>query len=442
MNKSIPLLLLMTVFFLTFNEYSYGQITDESESGLEKIDGIHFTIISNTAITFDWTGTADFIRYGTNPDYLSDTVIAVHPEFLPVTSPWVSDPGPYWEAKLSGLIENTVYYYKIGNIGKIHTFRTPPLPGKADFRVCLTTDMHDRSTESIAMFYQIAQLKPDLVLTTGDITGAGPDGQQEVVSRFHDVMLWSQNTAWMPAWGNHDWEYEDKDDLRTLKGRFDIPNPGTISDSPAISCCREDWGWFDYGNTRFISIPEPYTSSTWDEWKIQVTPVFSDAQNNPNIRFIVTFGHRSAYTSTSRRSPGDLDIRIILNDFRANHSKYVLDLSGHNQQYERYQPDNGMTYIVNSPTGSYYHEGWESPDKPDDCAFRVIHYSILVLDFSKNAIRGRLLCSVHCMKSNDPDYMPLEENVCDEPGMVMDSFKINCLKKRSSPHKSDNSKNK
>jgi len=259
MNKSIPLLLLMTVFFLTFHEYSYEQI--------EKLDGIHFTIISNTALTFDWTGTADHIAYGTNPDNLSTTVSAEHSEFLPVTSPWVSDPGPYWEAKLSGLMENTVYYYKIGNIGKIYTFRTPPQPGKADFRVCLTTDMHERSTESIAMFYQIAQLKPDLVLTTGDITGAGPDGQQEVVSRFHDVMLWSQNTAWMPAWGNHDWEYEDKDDLRTLKGRFDIPNPGTISDSPAISCCGEDWGWFDYGNTRFISIPEPYTDDTWNEWK-------------------------------------------------------------------------------------------------------------------------------------------------------------------------------
>jgi predicted MPP superfamily phosphohydrolase len=438
MNKYIPLLLSMTVFPMTFHEYSYGQITDESQNDLEKLDGIHFTVISNTAMTFDWTGTADFIRYGINPNNLSDKVIAVHPELLPVTSPWISDPGPYWEAKLSGLKENTIYYYKIGNIGKIHEFKTPPLPGKADFRVCLTSDMHQRSTESIAMFYQIAQLKPDLVLTTGDITGAGPDGQQEVVSRFHDVMLWSQSTAWMPAWGNHDWEYEDKDDLRTLKGRFDIPNPGTISDSPAISCCGEDWGWFDYGNTRFISIPEPYTSSTRDEWKIQVTPVFAEAQNDPNIKFIITFGHRSAYTSTFRRSPGETDLRIILNDFRANHSKYVLDLSGHNQQYERYQTENGMTYIVNSPTGSYYHEGWESPDKPANCAFRVIHYSILALDFSKNAIRGRLLCSVHCMKSDDPDYMPLEENVCDEPGMVLDSFTITCPKKRSSPYKSDN----
>lgn len=43
-----------------------------------------------------------------------------------------------------------------------------------------------------------------------------------------------------PPWGNQDWEYEKIDDLRTLKGRFDIQNPGTMSDSPAISCCGEE----------------------------------------------------------------------------------------------------------------------------------------------------------------------------------------------------------
>jgi hypothetical protein len=424
MKKFIPGILSVILPALTSTEYLYAQQADISINSLEKIDGVHFTIISNTAVTFDWTGTADHISYGTNADNLTTVINASHPAFLPVDSPWISDPGPYWEAKLTALSENTVYYYKVGNTGKIHEFRTPPGAGKAGFRVCLTSDMHDRSSECIAMFYQIALLKPSLVLTTGDITGAGPSGQQDVVSRFHDAMLWSQSAAWMPAWGNHDWEYTDKDDLRTLKGRFDIPNPGTISDAPAISCCGEDWGWFDYGNTRFIIIPEPYTSASWEEWKKQVAPVFNEAQNNPRISFIITFGHRSAYTSTLNRSPGDTDIRIILNDFRTSFSKYVLDLSGHNQQYERYQPDNGMTYIVNISTGSYYHEGWESPEKPDNCVFRAIHYGILVLDFSKNTIRGRFLCSVNSMVSDDPDYMPLEEDICNEPGQVIDSFTI------------------
>ena len=406
------------------SQFSLAQETNELKDQPEIVDQVHFTIKGNTAITFDWTGNVNNISYGSNPDDLSYKVIAEHPEFLPVTSPWISFPGPYWEAKLTQLKVDTKYFYKIGQSGKVYEFKTPPLPGKAGFRVCTISDIHERSTECIAMFYQIALLKPAFVMATGDVTGAGPDGQQQVAYRFHDAMLWSQTAAWMPAWGNHDWEYSDIDDLRTLKGRFDIPNPGMISDGPEISCCGEDWGWFDYGNTRFISYPEPYTSASWGEWKNQVEPVFSEAQKDPHIRFIVTYGHRSSYTSTYRRSPGDLRLRPILNDLRVAHSKYLLDLSGHQHQYERYQPENGMTFIVNSTTGSYYHEGWETPDKPTDCAKRIIHYSVLVLEFTENTIRGKLLCSVNCLKSGDPDYMPLEENVCDEPGTVIDSFTI------------------
>jgi hypothetical protein len=386
-------------------------------------DQIHFSVTSNTSVTFDWAGTADDIFLGSKPQRLRSSVMAVHPQFLPVTSPWVSDPGPYWEAKIMGLKPNTTYYYKVGNRGEVHQFNTPPLPRKGGFRVCLTTDMHEQSPECREMFAQIAQMKPDLVLTTGDITGAGPDGQKNVDARFHDAMVWSQSAAWIPAWGNHDWEYDTIDDLRTYKGRFDIPHPGTITDSPKISCCGEDWGWFDYGNTRFISLPEPWRSTVRPEWELQVKQVFSEAQNNQNIKFIITFGHRSAYTSTYRRSPGELSLRMMLNRLHDAYPKYKLDLSGHNHQYERYQISNGMTYIVNMSTGSYFHEGWQTPVKPDECAFRAIHYGILVLDFSDDEIHGHFDCSVNSA-NHGPDYMRLEEHVCDKPGEIIDSFAI------------------
>lgn len=398
-----------------------------AQSGDKKIsvtaDQVHFTIINTTSVTFDWVGTTDEIMFGTTPARLDRIVSAKHPDFLPVLSPWKSDPGPYWEAKLIGLKQNTTYYYSVGKAGEVHQFKTPPPPGAAGFKICLTSDMHENSKECIAMFSQIAGLKPDIVLTTGDVTGAGPDGQQEVAERFHDAMVWSQSAAWMPAWGNHDWEYKDVDDLRTLKGRFDIPNGGTISSSPAVSCCGEDWGWFDYGNTRFISYPEPYTSTSWNEWVTQVSNVFASAQNDTNIKFIVTFGHRSGYTSTYRRSPGDNHLRTILDGLSFSYSKYKLDLSGHNHQYERYLMPNGMNYVVNSSTGSYYHEGWDRSTRPANCVFRAIHYGILVLNFSDTSIVGQFVCSVGTTQTG-ADYLPLEENLCNEPGAVIDSFTI------------------
>lgn len=409
------------LILLFYPEPAFNQTADKNVA--EIADQIHFSVINATSVTFDWLGTADFIRIGSKPDHLTKSVKAVNAKFLPVTSPWVSDPGPYWEAKLTGLNKNSTYYYSIGNSKEVNKFKTPPPPGKGGFTVCLTTDMHDNTKECVAMFQQIAALKPDLVITTGDITGAGPDGQERVDHRFHDAMIWSLNSAWMPVEGNHDWEYAKADDLRTMKGRFDLPNPGTISSSPAISCCGEDWSWFDYGTTRFISYPEPWTSGSLKEWATQVASVFESAQKNSKIKFVITFGHRSSYTSTAHRYPGDLSLRAILDGLHASYSKYRLDLSGHNHQYERYYLPSGMTYVVNSTTGSYYHEGWDKPTKPEGCAFRAIHYGILVLTFTDSAIQGQFVCSVGTSLTG-PDYKPLEEPVCNEPGSVIDSFSI------------------
>jgi hypothetical protein len=101
----------------------------------------------------------------------------------------------------------------------------------------------------------------------------------------------------------------------------------------------------------------------------------------------------------------------------------MLDLSGHNHQYERYNLPSGMTYIVNSSTGSYYHEGWDSPNKPESCAYRAIHNGILLLIFNNKSIEGQFICSVGTTNPG-ADYLPLEEHVCNEPGTVIDSFTI------------------
>ena len=416
MTRSIPNILSLA-FILLISTLPSGAVFAE-----ETADQIHFSIISNTAITFDWLGTADQISYGTDSLNLS-SLTAVNPDFLPVTSPWVSDPGPYWEAKLTGLKENTEYFYKIGGNGQMHKFRTPPVRGTADFRVCSTSDMQGSTSECRSMFSQIAGMNPDIVITTGDLTGGDSGGREYVRTRFRDAMVWSLNAAWMPSWGNHDWENPGGDDLRTYKGRFDLPNPQTSPSSPEVSCCGEDWGWFDYGNTRFISMPERFSSSTtWQDWAIAVDTFFNDAQNDPKIKFLVTYGHQSAYTSSDRRYPGSGTQQRILDGLNASYPKYRLDLTGHNHQYERYSLPSGLTYIINSTAGSYY-RGWENPVKPDNCNFRAIHYGILVLDFSDDAIRGQFVCSVGTSKTSTY-YKPLEEDVCDAPGSVIDAFTI------------------
>ena len=109
-------------------------------------------------------------------------------------------------------------------------------------------------------------------------------------------MRWSERAAYMPAWGNHEWQNPSGDDLRNYKGRFDFPNPQASLGSPAVSCCGEDWYWFDYGNTRFINYPEPW-SGAWTDWRTKAGNLMAAAQADPEIAFVVTFGHRPAYSS-------------------------------------------------------------------------------------------------------------------------------------------------
>jgi predicted MPP superfamily phosphohydrolase len=408
--------------------------------GSDTADQIHWTIKGNTAVTFDWVGTASFVHYGTDSEDLNNIAYAVHPPALPVTTPWTSNAGPFWEAPITSLAADTLYYYRVGDSGTMHTFRTPLPPGSSDFRVCLISDLHrhepPENPDSVAVFQQLASYEPDFAIITGDLTGANTAGRQPSYPdiRFHDVMAWSQDAAYMPVWGNHDWETPALDDLRNYKGRFDLPNAGTVTSSPIDGAGGyeryEDWYWFDYGNVRFISYPEPYSgSTTWDDWKTQAEPIFSAAQQDPNIDFIVTLGHRASYTSTTGRAPGELSLRAILNYFGDTYTKYNLSINGHDHNYQRYYPQHGVTFIT-SPTGGAYYRDWDT--QPAECAYRVRHFGVVVLDINESAITGVFRCGRQAEQAVERAQELADMNACDV-NSVIDSFTINAVPQDYSP---------
>lgn len=282
-------------------------------------DEIHWTFTGQTSITVDWRGTAveDFVRYGTAPAVYTDIVMAATPWPLPFSSP-----GPFWEARLTGLLEDTLYYYSVAD-GPEHTFRTPPLRGDTNFTIFAEGDIGSTlSYQRVAGVQNlIAAGLPHFVLVVGDLTYGNERGQAAVDQHFNDVMAWSEDAAYMPAWGNHEWTHEVDDDLRNYKGRFDFPNPQTSPISPLISCCGEDWYWFDYGNVRFVSYPEPWDwPTTWTDWRVKAEILIDEAEAAPDIDFVVTFGHRPAYTSGPRACPPNLD--HVLYGFRGSVSLY------------------------------------------------------------------------------------------------------------------------
>jgi len=373
-------------------------------------DEIHWTFTGQNSVTLDWRGFDNVVRYGPTTAYGS-TATAVTPAPLPFSSP-----GPFWEAKIAGLEKNAVYHYSIGG-GPDHTFHTPPPRGASGFTVIAEGDIggSNEFTEVIPVQAAIAADAPAFVLMVGDLTYGNSTSQESVDQHFNDVMVWSQDAAYMPVWGNHEWETPALDDLRNYRGRFDLPHPQTSPGSPLVD--GEDWSWFDYGNVRFIAYPEPYNSSSLPDWKARAEALMDEAQADPAIRFIVTFGHQPGYSSGYH---GDDGVQVYLDALGSNHSKYVLSLCGHSHNYERSHPQNGVVHIT-AGTG-----GAELEIEPGGCiwgggcpppawsAYRVMHHVTVRLRFYPGGILGEAICGPPSPKSDIS---------CTE-GTILDSFVI------------------
>jgi hypothetical protein len=340
-------------------------------------DEIHFTFTSRTAVTFDWRGTAKSIRvrvHGNRWKTFAAHQASPHP---------YSSSGPFEEARVGGLAPGKVYRYTIGGSGS--SFRTVPT---GSFRFDVEADIGDsRTYPNVATTQaQIAADKPAFVVVPGDLTYANDHGQAAVDQHFRDVMVWSRKVAYMPAWGNHEWD-ESTDNLSNYKGRFAIPHPHASPGAPTAGCCGEDWGWFDAGPVRFISYPEPYTSASWAQWKVDASKIFASAQSNRKIRFIITFGHRPAYSTGHHH--GDSDLAGILDGFGDRYSKYVLNLNGHSHNYERFVPIHHVVHVTAAGGGASL-EGLSGNDSRS--AFRALHLIHVRISVTPRSLKLEAIC--------------------------------------------------
>jgi len=375
-------------------------------------DEIHWTFTGANSASFHWRGTATELRYG-----LSTTYGAIAHAQPPSPMPFSSS-GPFWEAELTGLLPGGIYHYSLGSAPD-RTFRMPPQPGPAEFTIDAEGDIGASNSSPGVQGVQrlVADDLPAFVLILGDLTYGNENGQASVDQHFNDVMVWSQDTAYMPAWGNHEWDIAAKDDLRNYKGRFELPHQQMSTGSPSQGCCGKDWYWFDYGNVRFVAYPEPYSSETFADWYSKATDVMDQAEHDPNLNFIVTFGHRPAYSSGYH--PGDLVLRQYLERL-ASHRKYVLNLNGHSHNYERSLSQRGLVHVTAGTGGAELEENptpclFRVCPKPSWSAYRAMHFGVLKLHFTPSEIRGEFVCGPEGGGKND---------IQCAPGSVIDRFTV------------------
>ena len=377
--------------------------TINTSGNTNTVDEVHYTFTGPTSVAFDWRGNPSDLRYGLTSAY-GNTVQGHQPTPLPFSSP-----GPFREIELTGLQPGTTYHYSIGG-GLDRTFSTAPTGNfRFDVMADVGSTLLDPNVRTAAN--QVAGDVPAFVILAGDLTYANGRSQSQasVDRHFNDVMAWSQTAAYMPSWGNHEWETPTLDDLRNYKGRFVLPNPQSVPSAPPEGCCGEDWGWFDAGGIRFISYPELYQASTPSEWQTAVDPVFAAAQADPNIHFIMTYGHEPAYSTGLHRPNAAL--ASALDSFGDRYTKYVLNINGHNHDYERFQPIHGVTHITTGGATNL-ETPWVTTDPR--IAFRAMHLEHLRIDVSSDGLRVDAICG---------PPTSTEDTTCEQ-GTVLDSVTI------------------
>ncbi|MDX6211624.1 MAG: hypothetical protein QOF82_711, partial [Frankiales bacterium] len=356
-----------------------GSATVSMSVGNTLVDEVHYTYASPTSVAFDWHGGPSTIRYGTTSAYGS-TATAVAPNPTPYSSA-----GPFWEAMITGLTPGATYHYSIGGSAD-SVFTTAPT---GPFRFDAEGDIGDSVTYPAVgtTQAQISADAPNFVLAIGDLTYGEAHGQAAVDQHFNDVLGWSRTAAYMPAWGNHEWDTSN-DDLRNYKGRFFVPNQQASPGAPSLGCCGEDWGWFDAGGVRFISYPEPYTTTSWTDWAAKADAIVAAAQADSSIQYVVTFGHRPAYSTGNHT--GDPRLAGLINTLGDKYSKYVLNINGHSHDYERFVPIHGVTNITAGGGGATLEPPWTSMDPKT--AYRAMHLAHLRVDVTASAMTIAAVC--------------------------------------------------
>jgi hypothetical protein len=276
----------------------------------------------------------------------------------------------------------------------------------------------------------IAQLGPRFVTHGGDISEANKCGVPAVHRYYDDQQVWSTGAAFQPSIGNHEYGRPTdeapagtpRDSLANYKGRGRITHPQTLSFNhpgemtppgcPGLlgnGCRGEDWGWFRAGGMLFISYPEIWDGAL-EEWRSAAADLMARAKDDPGIDFVVTYGHRPAYSSLDDNG-WDPTVRAAMDALAARFSphadnpggKYVLNLGHHVHALEVFQPIGGLTHVTNATGG----QGQVDLDTQDARSLlQFSHPGVLVGDY--DAGRGRLELRWVC----GPPYPPGEKDSC------------------------------
>jgi len=232
-------------------------------------------------------------------------------------------------AELADLSPGTTYCYTLENERAMTAptgFRTAPDPESTEpIRFLAFGDSGGGGADQSALRDQMYEFPFELMIHTGDLAYEdGTIGQLEdtVFGVYNELF---KNLPFFPASGNHDYNTNRGAPFRQV---FALPN-------------EERWYSYDWGRIHFVALDteEDYaTQMAWLEQDLATT-------DQP---WKIVYLHRPPYSSGEHGS--DTGLRAKLAPVLERHGVQLV-LAGHDHDYERMIPQNGVAYVVTGGGG-------------------------------------------------------------------------------------------
>jgi hypothetical protein len=288
----------------------------------------------------------------------------------PDTSAAVASGASQWLAPLRPLAPDSIYCYDVQMPGAVSDrlgFRTAPQAGSgATVRFIAFGDSGSGGSDQMALRDQMATVPFDFIIHTGDIaygSGTRAEFEQNFFKPYADYLKFFPV---FPASGNHEYETEDAAPFREA---FVLPENGGPDG-------KERWYSFNWGDVHFVALDTERTGPTQAAW------LDADLAAN-TLPWTIVYGHKPPFSSGDHGNDGAFRTHF-LPILEAHHVPLVLN--GHEHDYERTTPQNGVIYVVTGGGG----RGVRPVGKSSFTAFSeaVIHYVYVTVSPNELALHA------------------------------------------------------
>jgi acid phosphatase type 7 len=233
---------------------------------------------------------------------------------------------------IDGLLPDTEYCYAIvdsaGPLTERIGFRTAPGPTSGDrpIRFLAFGDSGGGGADQRALAEQMYGFPYDLIVHTGDIAyDSGTIGEfEDTVFKMYTPLF--SHVPFFPAAGNHEYKTMQGAPFRAV---FALPGQG------------EKWYSFDYGPVHFAALDTEADYATQVRWLDEDLAATS-------LPWKVVYMHKPPYSSGGHGS--DTSLRKALEPVLVKH-RVQLVLAGHDHNYERMLPQQGVYHVVTGGGG-------------------------------------------------------------------------------------------